>query len=648
MDITNLTISNFMTISEADLSLQDKGLVLIRGVNHDDSSTKSNGAGKSSVADALSWCLFGVTARGESGDSVVNRVVGKDCKVQVHVREDDTIYEISRHRKHSKEKNRLTVWKFNTTGPGEDLTLGTDKLTQEVVERIIGCSYDVFSTAIYAGQEKMPNLPAMTDKVLKEIVEEAAGIKMLQACADEARGRATALGGQVENLTTRVASQADRATQLQKLLTDSETRVAEWSTTQAAKIKERSKELREQMINAKTAIAQIKELQEERQKLKDAVDTIQKSIAGFASEQDELKRHQAAFAKADAELIAVKSKLSVAAGDLKRRKSAFDAAGARVGTPCTECGKAIEEHDVSSVIDACKSQLESAAKLYKTLKSAVETAESHAQELKKRRDDFASGMTDLSEASDQVISLKEQEMMVIMKINKHKEVVETAKRAQSELEALKAEENPHVGQTEKLRENLKEAQTKLEEWTQELTARSEELLKAKQVVEVFAPTGVRGAILDEVTPYLNARTSHYLSTLSDGNLTAVWNTLKENAKGELKEKFNIEVTNAKGGDSFGLLSGGEKRKVRLACALALQDMVASRATKPIRIFIADEIDDALDEAGLERLTTILDEKARERGTVLVISHNSLDDWIRDAATVEKSGGLSTISGALCI
>ena len=52
--------------------------------------------------------------------------------------------------------------------------------------------------------------------------------------------------------------------------------------------------------------------------------------------------------------------------------------------------------------------------------------------------------------------------------------------------------------------------------------------------------------------------------------------------------------------------------------------------------MADEVDDAVDKSGLERLMVILEEKARERGTVLVISHNSLTDWIRDSLTMVKS------------
>jgi DNA repair exonuclease SbcCD ATPase subunit len=133
--------------------------------------------------------------------------------------------------------------------------------------------------------------------------------------------------------------------------------------------------------------------------------------------------------------------------------------------------------------------------------------------------------------------------------------------------------------------------------------------------------------------------------LSDGNIQAVWSTLTRNAKGETKEKFNIEVTYEDGADGFGGLSGGEKRKVRLATATALQDLVATRATKPINIFLADEIDHALDDAGLERLMDMLNKKARERGTVVVVSHTNLSDWVDQIITVTREGKTSRVEGA---
>jgi DNA repair exonuclease SbcCD ATPase subunit len=211
---------------------------------------------------------------------------------------------------------------------------------------------------------------------------------------------------------------------------------------------------------------------------------------------------------------------------------------------------------------------------------------------------------------------------------------------------LKAAPNPHAASITKTTERLATLKTSLAALTVHLAdfAAAKSLHEAS--VRVFGPAGVRAHILDTVTPFLNERTADYLSALSDGNITAVWATLAETAKGELREKFNIEVSNDKGAESFAGLSGGEKRKVRIATMLALQDLVASRASNPIDIYFGDEIDDALDSHGLERLMGILERKAREKGTVLIISHNSLTDWCDQVVRVVKKGGVSTITGAL--
>ena len=161
--------------------------------------------------------------------------------------------------------------------------------------------------------------------------------------------------------------------------------------------------------------------------------------------------------------------------------------------------------------------------------------------------------------------------------------------------------------------------------------------------KVLGPTGIRQHVLDSITPILNERTARYLNVLSDGKLSAVWTTLTQTKKGEIKEKFNIAVSNSVGGDSFDSLSGGEKRKVRVACCLALQELVSSRATKPIEIFIADEVDHALDEAGVERLIGVLNEKAQVCKTLLVISHNPLRNWIDNTITVIKEDGKTRLS-----
>jgi len=173
MKFDKITINNFLGIGEIEANLADRGLVLIQGDNRDDSSQNSNGAGKSSVADAVCWCLYGVTARGLAGDSVVNETSGKNCLVQLNISEGESDeFVITRHRKHKTGKNRLSVSK-----DGIDLTKGTDKLTQELVNDIIGSSAEVFCAAVYAGQDNMPSLPELTDKFLEAVNRRSSGYR---------------------------------------------------------------------------------------------------------------------------------------------------------------------------------------------------------------------------------------------------------------------------------------------------------------------------------------------------------------------------------------------------------------------------------------------------------------------------------------
>ncbi|MFP3428099.1 hypothetical protein, partial [Pseudoalteromonas sp. SIMBA_162] len=76
--------------------------------------------------------------RGVTTDDVINDTIGEDCRVSLTVEDGADAYVIARHRKHHVNKNRLTL-KHN----GTDITYGTDKQTQEAVNRIVGSSESV-------------------------------------------------------------------------------------------------------------------------------------------------------------------------------------------------------------------------------------------------------------------------------------------------------------------------------------------------------------------------------------------------------------------------------------------------------------------------------------------------------------------------
>jgi DNA repair exonuclease SbcCD ATPase subunit len=279
---------------------------------------------------------------------------------------------------------------------------------------------------------------------------------------------------------------------------------------------------------------------------------------------------------------------------------------------------------------------------YKLAMTETVIAQSTWEGHEKARDEYKASMTDLTatiEQREKVIRLRN---IIIERENAIADAQAEQRRLVAQVKAKRDEPNPFTAMIDGADDTITDKTDFVQVCKDMLAAVVQDLKVHTAAAQVFGPAGVRAFLLDEVTPFLNEQTAKYLGTLSDGNLTATWTTLVKTAKGELREKFAVELESVSAGGTFKSISGGEKRKVRIACAFALSDLVARRASKPIELFIGDEIDDALDSAGLERLTTILEEKGKERGTVLVISHRDLKSWIKQSITIKKSGGVATL------
>lgn len=644
MQFRDLTIENFMTIGPAQkLWLDDRGLILVQGVNLDDSSANSNGVGKSTIVDALCWAIYGKTARDESGDAIVNDTVKKNCAVRVTIIDGASEYVITRHRKHSKFKNQ-TVVAVVQNGAEHDISKGTEAETQQLIESIVGSSYAVFKASVYSGQEDMPDLPKMKDKELKMLIEEASGVERLETAYRLASAKALDVEKTITNAESQLQAKKDNKPYLETLLAQA---TANFNAFEAA----RQSKSNEHKGSALTFASAIKAIDSNIAKVKPDEIAAEKAklladLAATQSEKDSLRALQQA--RSDAQIAFTKSHAEYTAEEVNVRnlKYRFENAEEAMKEPCKECGKAHTADEVGEYKDHAKKNLHAALLNLKALSTTMQADQAAFDKATVAVTTFEAAMTDTSAVSQRLTEIGGIERMLAALQGDRDKNLQSAQQAIQQSKFVLTEENPHASTIEARKADIVKLDEVIAGLVEELDKLRDEGEIAIAAKAIFGPAGVRAHILDTVTPFLNSQTSNYLSVLSDGNITATWTTLTKGATGELKEKFSIEVEHAKGGKSFGLISGGEKRKVRLACMLALQDLVASRATKPINLFIGDEIDDALDVAGLERLMTILERKARERGTVLVVSHNDLSDWADNHVTVTKTGGFSRIEGAL--
>ncbi|WP_115655579.1 AAA family ATPase [Klebsiella variicola] len=635
MKFLTLEVENFMALANAKVELDQRGLVLIQGVNAGDSSAASNGAGKSTLMNSLMWCIYGETSHGVKGDDVLSTGHEKNCRVKVTIEDEGKRYAIIRHRKHKEFKNRLIV-----RGEDGDMTKGKDSLTQEFVERLIGASKEVFMASIYASQEAMPDLPGMSDKNLKTIVEEAAGVDRLTKAYAIARERANAAAARMETTKTKMDACLSLVESAQNELESAKTSSEAWERDRS----ERLDVARADLVGAEVTLTEVEmELRSLPEQIRDTENAIGKEREKLASKEE----HDAKLVKVRGAITDIRASIRITENIQKealQRARAFkvkaEEVNTKVGEPCPTCGKAYCVEDLSTVKESFIEQARSEISQAQASATSVAKYQEHLEKALKIESSLVASTPDVSAIISRIEQLT-KELGTLRHREKEVVAVEAlVARARSEVDRITKETNPFLAVIKRHEESLAANKSNYGVLKTELKNIQEQALLLDKARQVYSPAGVRSHILTSVTPFLNAQTAEYLNTLSDGNIVAEWSTMESTKKGEWRDKFNISVRKIGASKTFQTLSGGEKRKVRIACSLALQDLVASRASKNIELFIGDEIDDALDTAGLERLMGILEAKARERGTVMIISHKEMKSWFRETITVEVKEGRS--------
>lgn len=164
------------------LSFSDyKGIALITG-EFDDHDTPGDerrcGAGKTSIIEAIVYCLFGsLTYIEKPGDKVVNWNTGKNCYVKIRTIDG---YEIIRTRKMS-GNNELIILK-----DGEDVTKSTSIPSQEFINNTFKIDYRTFVVSVVFGQLSEGFL-SVTDSKRRAIFERFIKITSFNSIAATAK-----------------------------------------------------------------------------------------------------------------------------------------------------------------------------------------------------------------------------------------------------------------------------------------------------------------------------------------------------------------------------------------------------------------------------------------------------------------------------
>lgn len=609
---------NYMSISKVELELDNQGLVLIEGINDTNETFQSNGSGKSTLLSTVTYALYGETPSGLKADAVINKEVKKGLAVILEFEKDGIPYRIERYRKHKKYKNLVRFFQGEN-----DLTQKSVADTDSKILDVFGIDYLTYANSIMYGQGNVEIFATATDKGKKQILENLADIGVYRYAQDVAKKRAQQANAQAEelnrqylakkydrdNLTSLYMSALSQYENTAKLLEHTK----EELTKAEEVVEERSKELDYHTKQTTTEVATIREQMNKLVSPENATE-VDKKV-------DEQYSNVTRLEQAKQQNLATITKLQQ------------DLASVQTNTNCHLCGALLSPEHREQELQRIQAEIIEKQGFITKIDSALAV---YTPLLEEARAEQAIMRKAIQEYTGDYQRLSNEINTLLGNLNTLKNNLDSAVREvdskQDMINQLKAVPKPEYDkQTEKV---LDEELAKINEKIEEL--REEERQYNIIAQEVFSNKGIRSEVLDLVTPFLNERANHYLSILSGSDIEINFSTQTEKADGSLSDKFDLEVINGSGGNTYQANSEGEKKRIDLAISFAIQDLVQSKANIAVNLGLYDECFDGLDAIGCENVIRILKERQKNISSIFVITHSeNLKPLFENVITVKK-------------
>ncbi len=210
-----LRLSGFLSYRQpAELDFSAFDLACISG---------ANGAGKSSLLDAITWVLFGQARRRD--DSLIHSRAGSSADVSLEFIHEGILYRAQR----MKAPGKSAVLELQQQGEGgwRPLTEHSLRGTEERIQRILGLDYDTFINASFFLQGKADQFAQQRPGRRKEILGNILGLEVWEEYRAAAKTRRQAVetdlagvDSRLEEIEAELGLEGERRARLKQLEED--------------------------------------------------------------------------------------------------------------------------------------------------------------------------------------------------------------------------------------------------------------------------------------------------------------------------------------------------------------------------------------------------------------------------------------------
>lgn len=591
VSFNKLSIKNFLSVGEDKVCVDfNTGLNIITGLNRD-KEDRRNGVGKSTIADAVYFAVFGNTIRELKKEHITNNVTQSKCEIVLdfHINNNN------------KKDNYKIVRTLNPTKcylfiNDEDKTRDSITNTNELISEIINSSPEVFQNCVIMTINN--TTPFMAKKKLdkRKFIEGIFNLQVFSNMLTNARSSVNEVNRQFEVECVRYEESSNSLDTYNRQQTD----MREQQRVSRDRLNQRKQ------ANTKT----IEECNEKIEQLK-PVDrsAVRSNIEILGAAKDKKKQ---TVSELQNKIIEMSTRI-----DILNEK--HDRAGAK-DSICSTCLRPIHDHDIDHIKQE-KAQM----------KNDVEKLEQNKQQLLLEKDKHERKVSDVNTAIKKLENklykddLNKQEVKNIN--NNIEQLKQNNKQIDDDLKQLKSD-------TSGLEKLIKETHVKLEEIQKEIDVFKNKLNMYEVIKFIVSEEGVKSYIVKKILQLFNSKLAYYLKRM-DANCICVFN-----------EYFEEQIIDEKGKIcSYFNFSGAERKNIDLACLFAFMDIRRLQGDVAFNFSIYDELfDSSLDEKGVDLVTEILKERVEKyKECIMVISHRkeSMKNATGEIIFLEKKNGITS-------
>ena len=617
IEFQKVTLHNFISFGHSELTFGDDGFIKVSGINENvDDLATSNGSGKSSLWEAIVWALTGDTIR---GTKQVGNIYGDDgTYVELEFNIDSVNYVITRSKDHKVYKTGLKIVIDGKDCSGKGIR-DSEKLLAQYLPDITA---SLLGSVIILGQGLPQKFTNNSPSGRKEVLEKLSKSDFM-----------------IEDLKTRVAKRKD---ELSKLIRSHKDAViaaeSKIGILQAQIEKCRTSLSALDKDKLETTVAYYTTEVERLQLIVDAHRTFVEKLDQDLAEQNEhlvkLNRyHSDNVASVNSEYESSIESLTNKLYELRSLISSYKAEITKMESirdVCPTCGQKLP--DVVKPDTTNLRQLLEEAELNYT---SVQTELDQLKTDRKAKLDSVEG--DYRRSSD--VLLRQNNELTTARSNRQAQMKSADSdrlRALTQLDDAKAQLQQLEYTSNALSLNIHENESQIEELNRELLYNNTQKdlqqshLDIVNKFDTALKRDFRGYLLATVIEYIAARAKEYSKVIF------------ETDKIDFKlDGNNIEISYMN--KSYENLSGGEKQKIDLIIQFSIRDMLCNHLGFTSNILVLDEVFDALDMIGCQKVLDVISSLGDIKNIFIVTHRKDLSiPCDKELIVVKSSAGISEL------